>query len=185
MSSTARISVAPVTPALAEAVRALRTAPGQQAFVGDVVFNLAEAERDPLSDAMAVLADDRVVGFYRLDAAPNTVVGRDLGEPTLGLRGMLIDASLQGRGHGTIALRMCCEDVRLRHPHRRLLVLAVHACNRIAVASYRAAGFRDTGERLPGGPAGPQHLMLLRLQASLAAHSTSPSTSCSNQTTNP
>lgn len=163
-ATSARISVAPVSAELAAAVRGLRVAPEQSAYVGDVAFNLADAERDPLSDAMAVLADDRVVGYYRLDFAPNTITGRDLGEPTLGLRGMLIDRDAQGRGYGTLALRACCEDACRRHPQRRLLVLAVHCGNQHAIASYEAAGFHDTGERLSGGAAGPQQLMLRRLQ---------------------
>jgi RimJ/RimL family protein N-acetyltransferase len=112
---------------------------------------------------MAVLADDLVVGFYRLDFAPNTIAGRDLGEPTLGVRGMLIDRDVQRRGYGTLALQACCEDAGRRHPDRRLLVLAVHCGNHAAIATYLRAGFRDTGERLPGGPAGPQQLMLRRL----------------------
>ncbi len=162
-SACARIHVAPVNATLRAGVRGLGVAPGQSAYVGDVAFNLADAERDPLSDAMAVLAEDRVVGFYRLDRAPNTITGCDLGEPTLGLRGMLIDHDLQGRGYGTLAVRACCEDARRRHPERRLLVLAVHCGNHCAIATYAGAGFHDTGERLPGGAAGPQQLMLQRL----------------------
>lgn len=163
-AASACIRVAPVSLELAAAVRALQVTPEQCAYVGDVGFNLGDAERDPLSDAMAVFADDRVVGFYRLDFAPNTIAGRDLGEPTLGLRGMLIDRRRQGRGYGTLALRACCEDARRRHPQRRLLVLAVHCCNHAAIAAYERGGFHDTGERLAGGASGPQQLMLRRLQ---------------------
>ena len=161
-----RIRVAPVTAELAPAVRALRVTARQSAYVGDIAFNVDDAGRDPSSDAMAVLADDRVVGFYRLDFAPNTIAGRYLGEPTLGLRGMVIDIDVQGRGYGTLALRACCEDAPRRHPDRRLLVLAVHCSNHEAIATYLRTGFRDTGERLPGGPAGPQQLMLRRLPPS-------------------
>ena len=161
--ATARIRVVPVTAELAPAVRALRVGAGQAEYVGDIAFNVDDAVRDPASDAMAVLAEDRIVGFYRLDFAPNTVAGRDLGEPTLGVRGMLIDCDVQGRGYGTLALQACCEDAGRRHPDRRLLVLAVHCGNHAAIAAYLRSGFRDTGERLPGGPAGPQQLMLRRL----------------------
>ena len=160
-----RIRVAPVSAELAAAVRALRVTPAQSTYVGDIAFNLADAQRDPFSDAMAVLADDRVIGCYRLDLAPNTVAGRDLGAPTLGLRAMLIDRDAQGRGAGTLALQACCEDAGQRHPDRRLLVLAVHCDNQAAIAAYTRAGFRDTGERLSGGAAGPQQLMLRRLGA--------------------
>ena len=166
MSSPAvpvRITVAPVSPALAAATGALRVAPDQIAYVGDVAFNLIDAQRDPLSDAMAVLADDRVVGFYRLDFAPDAVAGRDWGEPALGLRAMLIDVSVQGRGYGAQALQACCDDARQRHPQRRLLALAVHSSNHRALGVYRRAGFDDSGQRLPGGAAGPQYVLLRRL----------------------
>ena len=53
-----------------------------------------------------------------------------------------------------------CEDVRQRHPQRRLLLLLVHCRNRAGIATYRKAGFVDTGELFGGGRAGPQHLML-------------------------
>lgn len=159
----ARIRVAPADAVPEAALRALQVAPEQFGYVGDVTFNMLDAGRDPLSDAMAVLADARVVGFYRLDRAPRTVTGRDLGEPTLGLRGLFIDRRLQGRGFGTAALQACCEDARERYRDRRLLVLAVHCCNHAAIATYLRAGFHDTGERLPGGAAGTQQLMLRRL----------------------
>lgn len=171
-AATVRIRVAPVNAELTAAVRALRVTPAQAPYVGDVAFNLDDALRDRLSDAMAVLAGDRVVGCYRLDLAPNTVSGRDLGEPTLGVRGMLIDCAAQGRGYGTLAMLACCEDAARRHPDRRLLVLAVHRDNHAAIAAYARAGFQDTGERLPGGAAGPQQLMRRRLPGgpSVATH---------------
>ena len=163
-AAASRVRVAPVDTVPAAAVLELSVAPEQRVFVGDTAFNILDAGRDPLSDAMAVLAGERVVGFYRLDRAPCTVAGRDLDEPTLGLRALFIDQRLQGRGYGTAAIEACCHDARQRHPQRRLLALAVHCSNRAAIATYLRAGFHDTGERLPGGAAGPQQLMLRRLQ---------------------
>ena len=168
-----RVHVAPTSAVPAGALLGLSVAPEQRAYVGDTAFNILDAGRDPLSDAMAIMAGERVVGFYRLDRAPCTVAGRDLGEPTLGLRGLFIDRRLQGRGYGTAAIEACCGDARERHPQRRLLVLAVHCSNRAAIATYLRAGFHDTGERVPGGTAGPQQLMLRRLQpASSQLHRT-------------
>ncbi len=163
MASTDHVHVQPVTPDLAAAVRTLQVAPAQLAYVGDVAFNLADAQGDPLSEAMAVLAGDVVVGFYRLDFAPNAVIGRGLGAPSVGLRAFLIDAGRQGRGYGKRAALALCRDLHARHPQRRLLVLAVNCRNRIAIATYRKAGFVDTGELLRGGRAGPQHVMLRAL----------------------
>ncbi|MGJ7904252.1 GNAT family N-acetyltransferase [Lysobacter sp. 1R34A] len=159
----AAVRVRPVDAALAPSVRALQVAPEQQAFVGDTAFNLADTWRDPNSEAMAILAGDRVVGFYRLDFSVQAIAGRPLGEPGVGLRAYMIDRAEQGRGYGTRAIAACRDDLRLRHPQRRLLALTVNLRNRPAIRAYLKAGFVDTGELFHGGSAGPQHLMLMRL----------------------
>lgn len=158
--TSATIRVQPVTPTLAAGVRALQVAPQQRDYVGDAAFNLAQAQSDPLSEAMAILADDLVIGFYRLDFAPNAVAGRSFGAPSVGLRAFMLGLAQQGRGYGTRAALALCDDLCRRHPQCRLLVLMVNCRNRAAVAVYRKAGFVDTGELHRGGRAGPQHLML-------------------------
>jgi RimJ/RimL family protein N-acetyltransferase len=157
------IAVRPVTPALADAVRALQVAPGQGDYVGDTAFNLVQAQADPLSEAMAILADGTVAGFYRLDFAPNAVAGRGFGAPSVGLRAFMLDRAWQGRGLGARATAALCADLQRRHPRRRLLVLTVNCRNTAAIATYRRAGCIDTGELFRGGRAGPQHLMLRAL----------------------
>jgi len=157
------LHVAPVTPELGEAVRRLRVAPDQAPFVGDTGFNLDDALRDPRSDAMAILVGAVAIGFYRIDHAPTIVARRSIGEASLGLRAFFIDADWQGRGLGTRAVQACCEDLRTRHPGRRLLALNVNCRNVAAINAYRKAGFVDTGELYLGGSAGPQHLMVRRL----------------------
>ena len=156
------VRVARVTGELAPQVRALRVAPDQYSFVGDVEFNLVDAQRDPRSDAMAILADDEVIGFYRLDYAPTIVAWKPV-PASVGLRSFLIDRRYQGHGYGTAAVEACCADVRRRHPEPRLLALNVNCMNRGAIRAYRKAGFVDTGELYFGGSAGPQHLMLRSL----------------------
>ena len=158
--SAVTIRVHPVTPGLAAGVRALQVTPDPREYVGDADFNLAQAQADPLSEAMAILADDTVIGFYRLDFAANAVAGRGFGAPSVGLRAFMLDTAQQGLGFGTRAALAMCDDLGLRHPDRRLLVLMVNCRNRVAVAAYRKAGFVDTGELHAGGRAGPQHLML-------------------------
>src|SRR5690606_35266487 len=115
------LHVAPVTPSSVDALRALRVSPGQQPFVGDTAFNLDDAMRDANSEAMAILVGDTAVGFYRLDFAPTIVARRSIGAAAVGLRAFFLDADWQGRGLGTRAVQACCEDLRARHPGRRLL----------------------------------------------------------------
>lgn len=159
-----RVRVVPVHLLPSATAQGLEVAVDQRVYIGDTALNLADAQRDPLSDAMVILADARPVGFYRLDRAPRTVCGREMDEPTLGLRALFIDQRVQGRGYGRAAIEACCEDARQRYPEHRLLILSVHACNQAAIATYLRAGFHDTGERLPGGTGGTQLLMLRRLQ---------------------
>lgn len=166
---TARVRVAPVEDeTIARAVRALDVAPDQRRFVGDTAFNLGDTLRDLMSEAMAVLADDTVVGFYRLDFTPRAVLGRDHAEPTVGLRAFMIDHRHQGHGYGALAIAACIDDLRLRYPGRRNLVLTVNHANPVAIRAYLRAGFDDTGELFQGGSAGPQHVMQYRLQPTLS-----------------
>ncbi|MEH6421645.1 GNAT family N-acetyltransferase [Pseudomonas sp. CGJS7] len=165
-SIAAPVSVSVVSPMLAPAVRALQVAPEQLRFVGDTSYNLDQTRLDPNSEAMAVLAGERVVGFYRLDFSVEAIAGRALGEPSVGLRAYAIDQREQGRGYGKAAMLACVEDLRRRYPERRLLALTVNVQNPSAYGVYLKVGFVDTGELYHGGPSGPQHLMLLRLQPS-------------------
>ncbi len=154
------IHVAPVTPTLASGVRAVQVSAEQAAFVGNTAFNLLDAQSDPASEPMAILANGRVIGFYRLDFAPRSVVGRDLGTPHAGIRAFCLDRAQQGHGYGMRAAIAMANDLARRHRDRRMLVLAVHCCNRIAIATYQRAGFLHNGHYLPGGRAGLQQVML-------------------------
>ena len=157
------VSVRPVTPELAAAVRALRADAAQYAFVGDVQANLIDIQAHPHSEAMAVLAGDEVVGFYRVDLRPGTIAGCDYGNACALLRSLLIDRRRQGRGLGTRALLACCADLERRHPRLRLLALTVNCANPAAIGAYRNAGFEDSGRLDFSGSAGPQRVMLRRL----------------------
>lgn len=163
MAAVPDIRVTPVTPELAPAVRALRVATDQYAYVGDIEVNLVDAERTPKSEAMAILAGDVVIGFYRLDHAPAIVTLKPLGAGAVGLRAFLLDRGWQGRGLAARAVQAACDDLRRRHPQARLLALNVNCRNLAAIRAYRNAGFVDSGELVFGGPAGPQHLMLRSL----------------------
>ena len=111
-------------------VRAVQVSAEQAAFVGNTAFNLLDAQSDPASEPMAILANGRVIGFYRLDFAPRSVVGRDLGTPHAGIRAFCLDRAQQGHGYGMRAAIAMANDLARRHRDRRMLVLAVHCCNR-------------------------------------------------------
>ena len=167
------VHVAPVTPASAAAVRALEPGPGQQAYAGDPALNLRLAQDDPRCEAMAVFAGDAVIGFYRLDFRAEAILGHPFvgaagggaDAAVVALRALLIDVHHQRLGLGLRAVRALCADVERRHATRRLLLLLVHCRNQPAIATYRKAGFVDTGQLFAGGASGPQHLMLRHLGA--------------------
>ena len=161
--ATGDVRVVPVDAALAPAVRLLRVTPEQDGFVGDIEFNLDDARRDPSSEAMAIVADNVVIGFYRLDCTPNAIVGRPLGQPHIGLRAFLIDRGQQGRGLGQRAVRACCADIQRRYSHHRLIALTVDQRNLAALAMYRRAGFRDGDGADQPCEVGGQRLLLFDL----------------------
>ncbi|MEO5810897.1 MAG: GNAT family N-acetyltransferase [Rhodanobacter sp.] len=138
----------------------LRVLPAQRAWVGMIADALADLARCPDSVSMTILRDDIVVGHYRIDPHPRSVAGHDFAVPTLGLRAFFIDARWQGQGLGRAALRAMLQDLPVRYPAARQLVLNVNTDNRVALRLYLGAGFADSGELYDGGHPGAQQLLL-------------------------
>ena len=96
----------------ADAVRALRLAPGQERFVSTVADSLAEAAAHPEGNPWfrAVHADDRPVGFVMLswDVEPRPP---DINGPWF-LWKLLVDHRHQGKGYGREVVRQVVELVR-------------------------------------------------------------------------
>lgn len=159
----AAMRVAPVDARLRPALLRLRVQPEQRDHVGHIGDLLADAERCPHSESMAILHDDAPVGYYRIDPNARSVAGHDFAAPALGLRGFFIDADWQGRGWGGVALAALLADLIERHRHARLLVLSVACSNLAAMRLYRRAGFGDSDARYHGGRSGAQQLLLRTL----------------------
>jgi ribosomal protein S18 acetylase RimI-like enzyme len=160
MPATAAIRVVPVDDALRPKLLGLHVLPVQRGWVGAIADLLADVALCPDSEAMAILRGDTPVGYYRVEATPRSVTGRDLEPPSLGLRGFFIDAAWQGRGLGQLALQAMFADLARRRPWARQLVLMVDRSNHAALRLYQRAGFDDSGELYHGGRSGPQHLLL-------------------------
>ena len=139
----------------------LRTRPGQQDFVG----HGAEMIRDPTPEVSfhEIRAEDgRAVGMFKLD--PLYWQRHDFATPDdIGLRGLLIDAALQGRGYGCAALTALPGHVRAHYPDRGALVLTVNVANPVAYRAYLRAGLEDHGA-LYLGPHGAEHILWLNLR---------------------
>ena len=136
--------------------------PGQDAFTANPVDRLGMLA--PGEEAWAVLDGPDVVGFFVLDrhfSRSNPFAGAQ----EIGLRSLLIDASLQGRGLGRAVMEALPGLVERDYPGTTGVVLTVNARNPGARTAYLRAGFIDTGEIYLGGGSGPQHVMRLRIGA--------------------
>ncbi|MBD8898872.1 GNAT family N-acetyltransferase [Rhodanobacter sp. DHG33] len=159
MSTPLAIRVSPVTPALREAVLRLRVRPEQDGFVSPPARTLPDAEQCSGSEPMAILLDDTVVGYYRIERNARSITGRDADADALGLRSFQLDAAWQGRGLGVRAMETLLADLAQRHPQSRRIVLTVNCTNIAALALYQRVGFVDSNTLYHGGRSGPQHLL--------------------------
>lgn len=149
------VVLVPVDSRLREAVLATAPRPEQEVFSGRAAQTLPVAEADSARHPYAMTLDGVVVGFFVLDTGTRA--------PDLLLRGFYVDAGAQGRGVGTAAVRELAALVARDFPAVGSLVLTVNVRNAAARAVYLAGGFVDGGELFLGGPAGPQHVLRLRV----------------------
>ena len=157
-----RVALAPVDGALRRAVLALAPHPHQRRWSGVPRDTLPPAERDPSQHPVAILADGIPVGAFVLHGGVGA--GRFVrARGELLLRAFLVDAAWQGRGIGTQALALLPGYVRVLDPRVARVLLTVDVENARALRRYRAAGFRETGERYQRLGAGPQLVMALRV----------------------
>lgn len=131
----------------------------QEPFCGNINGHFAADE--PGCDFHIVERDGQAVGFFKIDREfhHHGFVLPD----EIGLRGVMIDASEQGRGTGKTAMRMLRSYLTSLYPDAVSVVLTVNIVNDRARAVYLAAGFFDTGNLHYGGTIGPQHILRLSL----------------------
>ena len=156
---TLPVRVVPVDAETRAAVLALSVQPDQLPFVGRTGDSLADVAVCPGSEALALLLDDVVIGYVRIDRRATALGDAALTEGAVALRSLMIDATRQGEGLGRRALDAIHAWVAGRHPDRERILLTVNVRNEVAVRMYRRAGYRDDGELYHGGLAGPQHVL--------------------------
>ena len=131
-------------------------------FSGAARDTLSAAELAPGRTPVVGLLDGVPFGFLMLDVGPEVRVYAP-GDGVVGVRGVYVDATCQGRGLGTAMLRELPAFARGRHPGATRLVLTVNVTNPRAIRTYLKAGFCDTGRLYHGGRLGPQHVLELAL----------------------
>jgi len=153
------LRVLPVDADIRPGVLALRVQDEQLPFVGRIEDSLADVAVCPGSEALALIVDDVVVGYVRIDRRATALGDHPLAEGAVALRSFMIDASRQGEGLGERALDAIHAYVAGRHPDRERILLTVNVRNEAAVHVYRRTGYRDSGELYHGGLAGPQFVL--------------------------
>ncbi|MEO8461090.1 MAG: GNAT family N-acetyltransferase [Dokdonella sp.] len=157
------IAVQPVGTAHRAAVLALRVRADQLDYVGTMRDMLLDAEACPGSEPMAILRDDRVVGYYRLDFPAAREESARLQIEYVTLRCYLVDASAQRSGIGAAAMSAICADLRVRYPLLARIALNVDPENSTALDLYRRCGFVHVADLAYGGRNGPQHVLHLEI----------------------
>lgn len=153
------VIVTPVTADLRPAVLDVAVHPGQVPFVGRTVDSLADAAVCPGSEPLALLVNDAVVGYVRIDRRAVALGDHPLVDGAVALRSFMIDARRQGEGLGRRALDAIQAYVEGRHPDRERILLKVNLRNEAAIHVYRSAGYLAHDELYHGGPIGPQYVM--------------------------
>jgi RimJ/RimL family protein N-acetyltransferase len=153
------LRVVPVDADVRPGVLALCVQENQLPFVGHVADSLADVAVCPGSEALALVLDDTVVGYVRIDRRAAALGDHPLADGAVALRSFMIDGGRQGEGLGGRALDAIHAYVAGRHPDRERILLTVNERNEGAVHVYRRAGYRDSGELYHGGLAGPQFVL--------------------------
>lgn len=144
------------------ALLALTLAPEQLPFTAHPAELLPELKGDPQRRGVTILDSGEVAGLFALSSGPHCE--KYLSEPdphAVAVSALSIDASRQGRGVGTAAMRLLPTLVPALFPDARRVVLVVNQRNPGARRVYERAGFTVTNERQ--GPVGPQWVMSLPL----------------------
>lgn len=155
-----KVTLTPLTGALADQLRRVSVAPDQ------VVFSGQPAEfidlNDPLIDVHVIMYGDQVAGMFRIDRGFH-LHHRFAATTIVGLRTFLIDQHLQGRGIASGCAAQLQWYLSRRYPAAEAVMLTVNLRNPHARKAYLGGGFIDTGAQYMDGGAGPQHILKLSL----------------------
>lgn len=114
----------------------LKVAPGQEHFVADNAFSIAQAHFEEYAWFRAIYADETPVGFIML--SDNTDA------PEYFLWRLMIAAGYQRKGYGRRAVQQLIEYVRTR-PNARELLVSYHVGEGSPRDFYLSLGFEHTG----------------------------------------
>ncbi|GKY88703.1 GNAT family N-acetyltransferase [Sinisalibacter aestuarii] len=154
------LTLAPLSRDAGEQVRHLDLRDEQSLFVAPIDQMLAEPTQGV--DFHVIRDTAAIVGFFKIDP-PGISTFTWVAPDEIGLRGLLIGAQYQGRGHGRAFAAALPAYLAACYTAPRA-TLAVDEANPVARRLYLAGGWQDSGERIDTR-AGPAHIMRLDLAA--------------------
>jgi diamine N-acetyltransferase len=131
-----RVHLTPVTKDIQALVTALELAPDQSNFVAGNAESLEEALHDEDARPLAIMAEDRVVGFLMYEAPDDDDEAR--------IYRFMIDRAHQGKGYGKAALSQALDEIS-KLGYIRHVSICYAPENEGARHLYRAAGFVEEG----------------------------------------
>ena len=114
---------------------------GQDRFVSHPIRSLAQAyvyynQCTPFG----IYSNDTIVGYV--------MVIYDYDEEIYNIWHMMIDEKYQGKGYGSIAIKLCIDYIKSKpFGSSNDVILTCNIDNSIAIHIYEKIGFKDTGER--------------------------------------
>lgn len=138
----------------------LSIAPGQERFVAAPAQMLGE-QTEGVS-IHVIWQGDQPIGFFKIDVGnPHAMSFVPQGD--LNLRGLFIDAGMQGRGFGRQSMSLLASYLAGMFPDHARLTLAVHIDNRAAITTYLSAGFQDSSQDWDEHRSGRHRVLRLQL----------------------
>ncbi|MGL6312417.1 GNAT family N-acetyltransferase [Vibrio sp. WXL103] len=120
------------------------------------------SDSTPSIDKIVVKYKNEIIGFFMLDLNYSQQVDF-CSDKDLGFRTLALDSRTHGKGLGTECMKLLPKYAASNYRARDYIYLTVNCQNFAAKACYEKAGFEDTGEIYLGGPAGPQHIMRIKI----------------------
>lgn len=115
----------------------LKVSPKQQGFVVSNLYSIAEVQFLPNFEAMAIYADDLLVGFV--------MFGLDEDDNNYWIYRLMVDEKYQGRGYAKAALLQVIDQVKNK-PNCKELIVGYNPENIGAERTYLRVGFKPKGK---------------------------------------
>ncbi|WP_449539801.1 GNAT family N-acetyltransferase [Ferdinandcohnia sp. Marseille-Q9671] len=114
----------------------LKVSEAQKSFVAPTVYSIAEVQFLPNFEALAIYADDKMVGFV--------MFGLDEDDHNYWVYRLLVDERFQGKGYGTNALLQVIERIKEK-PDANEIIIGYKPENIEAERTYLRVGFQSKG----------------------------------------